>query len=263
MRFHDEYLRTTPSEMLVAEGEDVRARFEAIAAAMAGGGMARQDPLQFQTLGEVGQLLDALLPDDAAPETAHVYGVLTYYCFQAWRAGRGALLVSTALARQVCAFDAVYDPPGRAPAHAGYLQVPRNLFWVSTPEGAAAEPVDGILWEVRREEIGAVLVSGLREDRPGLGIMVASPIPWRLFTDAVHTQIRTSGADFDSTLPGGRDADLYSLETNGELYKLLGRAFSWLESHPEGLSPLEDPPPEGDPRPSAFPFHRLDASHAP
>ena len=263
MEFHDSYLRAIPAEILVAEGEDVTERFESIAREREVAGVPEQDPLRFQTLGEVGRLLDGLLPEDAPPEAAHVYGVLAYYCFQAWRASDGSLLMSESLARHLCAFDTIVDPPAHAPAFAGYLQVPRNLLWVRSEQDANAEAVDGILWEVRGEEIGAVLVSGLREDRPGLGIMVASPIPWSLFADAVHTQIRPDTADFQSTLPGGDEAGLLSVETNGELYKLLGRTFSWLEAHPEEMGPLRSSPEEGAPRPSSFPFHRLDRAHAP
>jgi len=262
MEFHDSYLRTTPAEILVAEGEDVTERFESIARERETSGVPEQDPLRFQTLLEVGRLLDGLLPDDAPPEAAHVYGVLAYYCFQSWRAGRGSILMTQPLARHLCAFDTVIDPPTRAPAFAGYLQLPRNLFWVRSEQDANAEPVDGLLWEVRGEEVGAVLVSGVRDDRPGLGIMVASPIPWSLFADSVHTQIRTDAADFQSTLPGGDEARLFSVETNGELYKLLGRTFSWLEGHPEEMSPLESAPEEGVPRPSSFSFHRLDRTDA-
>ncbi|MCA9736853.1 MAG: hypothetical protein KC645_04460, partial [Gemmatimonadetes bacterium] len=152
-RFHDGWLRRTPAELLVPVQEDVRERFARIRSEAEQTGVSTTDPLRFPALDAVQRLLEDLQPVGAAPESAYVYGVLTWYCFRAWAESAGPLLLTEAGARALVART---TPVGAAPppSPAGYVQLPRHLFWVRPDVDEPAEPVDGLYSEVRAGELG-------------------------------------------------------------------------------------------------------------
>ena len=60
----------------------------------------------------------------------------------------------------------------------------------------------------------------------------------------LRADARDEGADFASTLPGGELGGLYSVQTAGELFKLVARFFAYVASVPEASSPRPGRPPE-------------------
>ncbi|MEZ4417524.1 MAG: hypothetical protein R3E10_17350 [Gemmatimonadota bacterium] len=255
MDFHDAWLRRTPTELLVPEGVDVTDRFEAIRREAHARAVPLADPLRFAGLTEVARILDEVQPPDAAPEFAYAYGALVWYCFRAWAASEGPLLISERITRRLAERGPAL--PAAPLAEAGHLQLPRGLFWVRPDPDGPAEPVDGIYWEVRGREVGALVASGMREGRPGLGIVVAPPLALDDAQAAVEAGTAAAGPRFGSTLPGGEEAGLLSLDTAGDVHALLALVHGWLHANPESLSALLHPPSEGVPRPSRLPYRRV------
>jgi hypothetical protein len=164
-------------------------------------------------------------------------------------------------------------PP--TPADAGYLQLPRNLFWGEAAETGAPEPVDGVFWTRGGEGVLNLLaVFGLREDRPGISVVDLPGITSAVLLDALTVPARESGEDFDSGIPGSELEGLYGVETGAELVKLVAGAFTLLHRHPECLAARTEPLIPGDdstvddtdapaadptaPPPSALPYRRIE-----
>lgn len=261
-RFHDDWLRRTPAELLVPVQEDVRERFARIRSEAEQTGVSTTDPLRFPALGGVQRLLEDVQPAGAAPESAYLYGVLAWYCFRAWAESAGPLLLTELGARALVRRSAPVDaaPP---PSPAGYVQLPRHLFWVRPDAEEPAEPVDGLYWEIRAGDLGALIVSGLREGRPGFGVVVAPPVALTDLAAASGAEVRPDGPAFASALPGGAESGLLSLETAGEVYALLARLFAHLAERPEDLSARLDPATGESPSASRFPYRRVTAPGPP
>ena len=69
--------------------------------------------------------------------------------------------------------------------------------------------------------------------------------------------IRERGQDFDTTLPGGELGGLYSVTTVGEIQKLMGRVFWYLEASPGALGEEERTPKEARVQAGAVPLSAL------
>lgn len=207
------------------------------------------DPGTFLLLAQVGASLEDLRPEDEAssPELFHSFGLFLFHAFHLLRgdAVPGLLLdVEPAMARYLVEADpAPAGWEGDLPAQAGYLRLPRNLFW-TRPGGEAepAEALDGIAWVRSRGSAGiphlAVLaVTGMVGERSGFSVLPVPPIPLadarRWLTERGRDP--GQGPDFESTLPGGELGRLYSVETAGELLKLLARALALAVTAPEAL----------------------------
>jgi hypothetical protein len=117
--------------------------------------------------------------------------------------------------------------------------------------------VDGIFWFASAQGVLHVLpITGVRPDGPGFN---AVPLPDAPLQDApqwMDAAMRGSADDYRSVLPGHDLDGLYSVETAGEVLKLLARFFALCESttglHPAGA---EDVP--TGPRPSALAYTRV------
>ena len=115
-----------------------------------------------------------------------------------------------------------------APSRAGYVQLPHYLFWARPEAGGPAEALDGFFWVLTpAHRLHLMVASGMRADRPGLGVMPVPEIPGEEASRWAAVNVRERGDDFASTLPGGED--LCSIETLGEVVKLAGRLFWQLE----------------------------------
>lgn len=254
MSLHDEYARVTPYELAFPEPGRARALVEAVEEEAEGRGVSLDDPNAFLTLGTVDAFVRDVSGDDADPTALHRYGPLAFHLTRFEKAGTPLYLMSTHAARYLT--EGVPDGDPRPPSAAGYLQLPQHLFWTRAAE-EAPESVDGVFWSATDTGVlHALLATGIRPDRPGMGVV---PLPAAPLDDAsswLDLDVREEGEDFDTDLPGAEIDHLYGIETAGELLKLLARFFAYVDGAP---SVLEEgrPAPEGGPRPSELVFSRV------
>ena len=241
--------RPTPFALGLPGAKWAEERLGAIAEEARARGRDPADPGIFLLLAQVGASLEDLRPEDEAssPELFHSFGLFLFHAFHLLRgdAVPGLLLdVEPAMARYLVEADpAPAGWEGELPAPAGYLRLPRNLFW-TRPGGEAepAEALDGIAWVQSRGSAGiphlAVLaVTGMVGERSGFSVLPVPPVPLadarRWLTERGRDP--GQGPDFETTLPGGELGRLYSVETAGELLKLVARALALAVTAPEAL----------------------------
>jgi hypothetical protein len=262
MPFHDEYARLTPFELAfpdrkVAEdlAADVRAEAETRGADV-------QDWGAFNMLASVAGFLQKLREPDAPPEAFRDYGALTYHAYHFLAAETPVYLVTTPVARYLVGGGPDADAV-EVPTRSGYAQLPRNLFWTqSAGEGDPAEAVDGFFWFLGDDGLLRLLLAvGMREGRPGLGVVRMPDVPFADAPTWLHERIRADGRDFATTLPGGELEGLYSFTASGEVLKLAARLFAYMGhvrnalGEPPGVAGTG--PAGGHPSPSSLPFRRV------
>jgi hypothetical protein len=268
MRFHDAYARLTPFELAFPDLDRLDVLVTSVVEEARQLGVDPWNRGAFLLLGSVGALLRDLKPPESGSETFQEYGTMAFHSFHFHRSGRPVVLVTAALVRHLVEEDLpAGNVPGEAshgrveaPGPSGYIQLPRHLFWVRTAPENRPEPVDGLFWTLSGgEALHLLLVLGLRDDRPGLAVVVVSDAPWEDASHWLRADVRATGKDFETTLPGGELDGLYSIETAGEALKLVARLFHHMTSTPESLT---DHDPAGRPdeavAPSGLPFVRAD-----
>lgn len=265
MAIHDAYPRRTPYELALPGDDFIDDHLEAIREEAEDRGSAVESPDALMLLGTAGRAHRALAPPDADPGALPEYGALLFHAYHFWRTGGRVHLVSAGVARFAAEASAGAPAPAgegdraRLPAEAGYLQLPRNLFWARAIEDGPAEAVDGFFWSAPAGTFHALLALGMRGDRPGLSVV---PLPAGRLDDLdgwAAVDARPDGKDFESTLPGGEIDRLYSLETTGEGLKLVARLLAYAARAPGGgeeVRPPEEPPEDGPP-PSELPATRI------
>lgn len=257
MSLHDDYARMTPYELAVGEPERADELVRAVEEEAAGRGADPEALHSFVTMGAVEALVRELAGADALTGAVHRYGALVFHVFHFTRARQPLYLLGTHAARLLVEGAPEGEPV--APAPAGYLQLPRHLFW-APGEDATPESVDGLFWTTTRAgALHALLATGLRPDRAGFGIV---PLPEAPLSEAeawLGVDARGDGDDFASSMPGGEIDALYEVRTSGEIFKLLARFFAYAASVPHALRRMEPPERAGDdgPEPSSLPFTRV------
>jgi hypothetical protein len=255
MSLHDAYARLTPFELTFEDGDAAAALSERIQEEAAGRGADPDDPHQFVTMGEVGAFVAGLQGPEAPPEAIHSFAALVYHGVHFERAGRPLYVLSAHAARFLV--DGAPEGTPRPPTAAGYLQLPQHLFWAE-PVPGSTESVDGVFWTATPAGVlHSMLVTGMREDRPGLGVV---PLPEAPLDDGpkwVVADVRDDGDDFATTLPGADLDRLYAFQAAGEVLKLLGRFFAYAASTPSALEAARPAGGEGPPRPSELPHARV------
>ena len=253
MRIHDRYARVTPYEMALPGRAFAEERFELIREEADRRGVDVWDPGAFSMLEEARRAIADIRVEDDDPVLFVQYGIILFHAFHFWSAGEHLYLLGNEAAHQVThgPRSAPEDWAFAAPSRAGYVQLPHYLFWARPEAGGPAEALDGFFWALTPAwRLHLMVASGMRADRPGLGVMPVPEIPGEEASRWAATNVRERGDDFASTLPGGED--LCSIETLGEVVKLAGRVFWQLE---QGLlragAPTEggeagSGPPEGD-----------------
>jgi hypothetical protein len=203
-------------------------------------GVPTDDPARFLLLSQVGRLLRELLPEGAGGGEAERYGMLIFQAYHFWRYGQRVHALDEARAREAVEHTA---PLGKwamvPPAPAGYLQLPRHLFWARVEEGATPEPVDGFFWTLVGEadparppyrRLDVLLVLGMYPGRPGFStIAVGGELEGAPEGHWGDVQGRLEGADFANILPGGELQGWHGLVTEPEVLKLVSRIFRELE----------------------------------
>lgn len=231
MRSYDRYARVTPYEMALPGRAFAEERFGLIREEADRRGADVWDPGAFSMLEQAGRAIADIRIEDENPVLFVQYGVILFHAFHFWSAGEPLYLLGTEAAHQVTRADLPHGPPDRAfaaPSRAGYVQLPHYLFWARPEAGGPAEALDGFFWVLTpADRLHLMVASGMRSDRPGLGVM---PVPEISGEEASHwaaASVRERGDDFASTLPGGEE--LCSIETLGEVVKLAGRLFRQLD----------------------------------
>ena len=249
MALHDRYARRTPFELAFPDRERARRLAEEAHAEAEARGVDPRHPQMFATLASVGGYLTELRDPDAPPEAVHQYAALAFHGVSFVRAGHPLYLLATDAARSLVAEAPAGDP--RPPTPAGYLQLPQHLFWVEgDAEGEVPESLDGLFWTVARDDmLHTLLVTGVRPDRPGVGVIHVPEAPLADAPEWLGADVRPegAGADFESAIPGSDMDALYGVRTAGEPLKLLARFFSALAAEP-GRAERRDPP-RRDPSP--------------
>lgn len=258
MSLHDAYARITPFEIAFPEPEAVESLVEQIDEEATSRGVDPSLPGVFLTLGSVGDFVRRLQPPDASPSALSQYGALVFQATHFVRASRPVYLVTAETTRLLVEETPAAEPG--PPCEAGYLQLPQHLVWMEGLDGGAPESVDGVFWVAsERGALHALPVTGVLPDGPGFRALPLQEAP---LSDAgvwVESEMRGSGEDFSSTLPGHEMDGLYAVQTAGEVLKLLARFFARLNAGPdtrEARTP-SSPPTDRGPRPSGLPYIRV------
>jgi hypothetical protein len=221
MSIHDAYLRLTPFEFAFPDAEP------------AGG--ARREP--------------------SVP--LREYGALAFHAVPFQRAGSPAFLLDTSLCRALVGEWKGGEAAG-PPGPAGYVQLPRNLFWARPAAAAPPEPADGFFWTVSAAEVlHVLLVTGMRDGRPGLSVVPVAEAPLADAATWLDAAVREDGPDFATTLPGGALQGLYSFTAAGEVLKLAARVWAYLAGTPGAALPGERGPQGASPAPSGLSYKRV------
>ncbi len=280
MAIHDAYARLTPYELLLPDPDFPDRHFPGIGEEAGERGVDPGNPAAFVMLGAVQGALAELRTDDTAPEAAHDHGTVLYFAYHMWRRGAEIALVRADTMRDLLAGSSrepspTQDESWSAGLHArtGYIQLPQHLVWIE--EGDAPESVDGFFWAA--DTSGALhlaLVSGVRPDRPGYGVVPVPPLPLASLPGWAAGPAREGGGDFTTSLPGAELDGLLGIRTPAEVFKLAALVLARLPSAPPprpdvttgkahepastpGTSPVPGKPAIPGPPPSALPYVTL------
>lgn len=233
-------------------------------------------PEQFNFLTLAGDAVRDIVPQDAPPEALEQHRALLFHAFNFWRFGKRVYVLEPALARYLVeAAPSLVEWEFDLPHPSVYVQLPANLFWSSISTDSPPEPVDGFFVasssgsdalgrSFRRLDVLAVL--GIRRNRAGFSVVpFSTEIGSGIAAVWAETPARDDGEDFQSVLPGGDLARLYSILTTGEILKLLARVFWYVGIAPEHVT-LERVGRDSDraaadsPPPPRLPYHRVSLS---
>ena len=258
MALHDSYARRTPFELAFPDSGRAEALASESIEEASARGVDPHHPQMFATLGSVGRFLLELRDAEAPADALHQYAALAFHGVHFVRAGRPLYLIDAAATRRL-----VVEVPGRIPEPphgAGYLQLPQHLVWIEAADEQVPESVDGIFWTVTpANTLHALLVTGMRPDRPGVSVVPIPEAPLAEATAWMSAEVRSEGqgADFSSAIPGASLDGLLGLRTAGEPLKLLARFFAHVDSESaQEVDPPSDAGPPG-PTPSGLRFRRV------
>lgn len=260
--------RLTPYELVLDEMGVEGTTFPAIHAEAEAQGVDPAHPERFAFLTRAAEAVREVIPPDASPDALEQYRQFFYHAFHFWRFGKRLYVLEPAVARFLV--EAAPDLRGwdlRLPAESLYVQLPPNLFWASVAPDAPPEPVDGFfVCCVDREDLAGepyetvevLMALGIHRQRAGLSLIhfdteVGPGIP-AAWAEAAG---RDEGRDFESVLPGGEMAGLYSVVTVQEALKLVGRALWYLDRHPGAVAAHEPAERRQHERPGTVPLSRL------
>ncbi len=217
------------------------------------------NPGAFLRLEAAGRAVRELRGDAGGAAWGDPFGAFLFHAFHFGAAGERLFLLDEAAARYLaCAPPERFRWEGELPAPAGYLQLPRHLFWSPAAEDGAAEPVDGFFWTLSSSATLSFLVAmGIRRGRPGFTLTELPPAALAGAGDWPRARIREEGADFAPTLPGGDLARLHSIVTLGEVLKLAARIFAHVSEEEGALTPMEAPSARSGGEMSSLPFQRI------
>lgn len=228
--------RLDPYRVAFTDSGLAERHFPLIERAGAERGLDLAGPDRFLMLPETGDLVRELGAEGSI-EAFTQLGLLAFHAFRFRRAGEVRLALDEATLRALIGGPPLGRWSLRAPAEAGYFQLPRHLLWTRDAAGAGS-PVDGFFWSLPatpRARLELLLVEGLLAGSESFSVFeVSAPPPaeghWG------DLQARATGPDFANLLPGGELRHLHGLDNAGELLKLASRVFHHYETH----GPLRD-----------------------
>ncbi len=231
-------------------------------------------------------------PQAVAPEASHAHGDVLFFAYHLWRTtcsgGELGLALVTGDTLRTLLVGAARDEepqrgvgrdgshpgsegrpavraaePGWEPAlqgRAGYVQLPQHMVWAEEAGAERPESMDGFFWAATRDRaFHAAAVTGMRQDRPGYGVIPVPPQPLDSLSSWTAEPAREGGAEFSTSLPGAQMDGLAGIRTPAELLKLMALALErWASgaiqpapSPPSSsLSPAPPPAPLSSPAPS-------------
>jgi hypothetical protein len=243
--------RITPYEVGIPGRQFATRVFADIRAEAAARSVDPTDPGAFLLLGEAGRAIREIQGEERGGDSVHYLGAFLFHCLHFSGAGEPLFVLEEDVARKLAGVpDPVGVPDltvwkGDIPTPAGYLQLPRNLFWSDAGAADAPEPLDGVFWTRSvRDTLSLLVALGMRAGRPGFSLVEIPPAPRGVAVTWPHQAVREEGEDFGTTLPGGELGGLYSVTTVGEVQKLMGRIFAYLAASPNALGKEERTPKE-------------------
>lgn len=261
MPVHDAYARITPFELLLPDEDFADKRFPGIGEEAKERDADLSDPERFALLSEAGAVLRTIRGPDDEPQLIHQFGILLFHAYHFWRMGLPFFQVETGVIRYLVESGPKEgDWAPSLPGEAGYVQLPQHLFWVPGQEGEAPESLDGFFWSnPDGKNLSVLIAMGIRKDRPGLSVVPLPSLPIASAADWASLQVRPTGKDFQSSLPGAEMENLYSIEAGAEAIKLVMRVFWYLDVFPASVVGGGDPTPDGDhgPQPSRLDSRRI------
>lgn len=264
------WLRVTPYERSIPGRAFVEERFPLLSSEAEAHPRTAGDPGAFLHLEATASLLKELRGEEDPPEATQQHGALLFHVWHLWRNGEPHFLLEEPLLRRLAAAD----PPGGLPPEdwqgegipaAGYLQFPVHRVWIAGEDGDPPESLDGFFWtRTSGNTLSLLFVSGILRDRPGLSVFELPPLPLAEAGAWARGPARGEdpALDFTSTLPGGAEAGMISIETGAEALKLVARILRGMEACPEWIGPTERSPDESAvpapaPEPSRLPWRRI------
>ena len=260
MPIHDEYARITPYELLLPQEDFADRRFPLIQKEAEEREADLSNPERFPLLSEAGSILRDLRGEDDDPRLIHQFGILLFHAFHFWSRGQPFFFLDTGVVRYLVDSGPESETwTTSLPARAGYVQLPQHLIWTPGEGEAPAESLDGFFWSaVDGENLSLLLALGLRKDRPGLSVVPLPNLPIRAAAEWASMQVRPTGGDFQSSLPGSELENLYGIESGGEAVKMAMRVFWYLDTFPGSVSQgIKGTKEEGGPRPSSLEARRI------
>jgi hypothetical protein len=254
--------RQTPYELVFSEGDFESRVFPAIRAEAVEHGVDSLELGRFDFLSTAADAIRGLTPEDAPPDALDQYRSLLFHAYHFWLHGYRLFLLDRAVARLLAeSAPDLTEWDVSAPAASGYIQLPANLFWSSISPDAPPEPVDGFFFTISpvsdplgglADSLQLLMVLGIRRDRAGFSVIRIDTL---LDPSILEGTAETDGSDrdrFQSTLPGGDIAGLFSILTSREAVDLALRAFWYMARFPDGAVQIVAGQPTSEPgRPPA------------
>ncbi len=211
----------------------------------------------------------AVAPAGAAPtasplEDAHAHAEVLFFAFCMWRTMRlhDSPVVALAARRTLRSLlaDGTSDddpgtrggrscsipgdrPAGDAPKpgwasalrdRAGYVQLPQHMVWAEEAGAERPESVDGFFWAASPDgAFHATAVTGMRQGRPGYGVIAAPPQRLDSLSSWTTAPAREGGDEFSTGLPGAELDGLVGIRTPAEILKLVALALERWAHLPE------------------------------
>ena len=152
-------------------------------------------------------------------------------------------------------------PPGPIPApESGSVPPPESGSPPSPEPGSTPVPesVDGFFWAGDRGGIlHLALVTGMRGDRPGYGVVPVPPQPLASLPGWAAGSVREGGGDFTTSLPGAELDGLLGICTPAEVFKLAALVLGRVQSAEPPPAPAASAEPPPGPQPTALPYLTL------
>jgi hypothetical protein len=224
--------RLQPYDMVFGTGGFEAEVFPAIREEAEARGVDVHDRERFIMLVAVGDLMRAMLPDDAGTSATQQFSALVWHAYHCWLARKPVFEIDGIALRKLLSADTVVGSWDMTPpAPAGYVQLARNTVFARIDENAQPEAVDGFFFVMPGVGIvDALLVLGLVPQRGGFSVVEAgTSVTAEAAGHFGDVKARPEGDDFSNLLPGGER--LFAITNTLEALKLVSRCFWRLTGH--------------------------------